>query len=431
MRVLFVTFPWRTHFQASVPLAWALQTAGHEVRAASGPELTEVITRSGLTAVPVGSDVPILEKLNGVYSEHMQEILEGLGPRDDLLFDFAESREEMLSWERLPWLTAYLTEILKIMNDSMIEDLVSFARWWRPDLVIWDWLSYAGSVAATVVGAAHARMPTEMDVTARFRRQFVRVRDQQPPEDREDELADWLGGWVEKYGASFSEEMVSGQFTIDQMVASMRLETDVPQVPIRYGAYNGPAVVPYWTRSDPSRRRVLATFGVSQELAVEHQALGIGQLQGMLDALADLDIELVVTLPERVQKKLKRVPDNTRIVDFVPLQVIIPSCSAVIHHGGVPAFLTSIAHEVPQLMVGRVVPDIEERGPRLEQAGAGLWIPPSEIRGPRIRELLVRLLEEPAFREGAGRLGKELLAQPTPSEVVPELERLTERFRSR
>jgi L-2-deoxyfucosyltransferase/glycosyltransferase DesVII len=270
-----------------------------------------------------------------------------------------------------------------------------------------------------------------MDVTARFRRHFVRVRDRQAPEDREDALAAWLGGWVEKYGASFSEEMVSGQFTIDQMVSSMRLETDVPQIPIRYGAYNGPAVVPDWTRCDPSKRRVLATFGVSQELAVEHQALGIGQLQGMLDALADLDIELVVTLPERIQQKLKRVPDNTRMVDFVPLQVIIPSCTAVIHHGGVPAFLTSIAYEVPQLMVGRVVPDIEERGPRLEQAGAGLWIPPSDTSGARIREYLVRILDDPMFREGAVRLRKDLLAQPTPSEVVPELERLTERFRSR
>ncbi|MFD7052744.1 activator-dependent family glycosyltransferase [Streptomyces mirabilis] len=431
MRVLLVSFPWRTHFQATVPMGWALQTAGHEVRVASGPELIDVITKSGLTAVPVGSDTPIMQKLDQIYTEEMQEILEGLGPREDLLFDFAESREEMLTWERSPWLTRYLTELLKIMNDSMIEDLVEYCRWWKPDLVLWDWLSYAGSVAATVVGAAHARMTTTIDVDARFRRHFVRVRDEQAPEDRQDALADWLGGWAEKFGASFSEEMATGQFTIDQMVASMRLKTHVPQVPIRYVPYNGSAVVPDWTRDDPSKRRVLATFGVSQEFGVEHQALGLGQLQGMLDSLADLDIELVVTLPERIQQKLKRVPDNTRMVEFVPLHVIIPSCSAVIHHGGAPAFLDSIAHEVPQLMVGRVVPDIDERGPLLEKAGGGLWIPPGDLNGARIRDALVRLLEEPAFREGAGRLREELLAQPTPGEAVRELELLVDRYRSR
>jgi UDP:flavonoid glycosyltransferase YjiC (YdhE family) len=132
----------------------------------------------------------------------------------------------------------------------------------------------------------------------------------------------------------------------------------------------------------------------------------------MLDSLADLDIELVVTLPKQFQKELGHVPDNTRMVEFVPLHVIIPSCSAVIHHGGIGPFLDSIAHQVPQLIVSRVLPDIGERGPRLERAGAGLWIPGDDP-------------------EGAGRLRDDLLAQPTPAQAVRELERLTDRYRSR
>ncbi|MDQ1039007.1 glycosyltransferase (activator-dependent family) [Streptomyces sp. V3I8] len=434
MRVLFVTWPWQTHFQPTVPLAWALQTAGHEVRVASGPELTDVITKSGLTAVPVGSDVPVLQKLTETFTEEHQEIvdtLEKLGPRDDLLFEFADNREEMLTWDRMRWLTRYLAEILKGMNDSMVEDLVEYSRWWKPDLVVWDWLSYAGSIAATAVGAAHARIHAEIDVDARFRRNFVRVREEQAPEVREDAMADWLGGWAEKYGKSFSEEMVSGQFTIDHMLGSLHLETNVPHVAVRYVPYNGTSVVPDWIRRDPAKRRVLATFGVSQEKSGDYQAFSIEQLQDMLDSLADLDIELVVTLPEQLQKELKRVPDNTRLVEFVPLHTIIPSCSAVIHHGGVPAFLDSVAHEVPQLFVGRVVPDVEERGERMEEAGAGLSIPPAELSGKRIKESLVRLLDEPAFREGAARLREERLTQPTPAEAVRELEAMVERLRSR
>ncbi|MCI4040033.1 activator-dependent family glycosyltransferase [Streptomyces sp. TRM75563] len=434
MRVLFVTWPWQTHFQPTVPLAWALQAAGHEVRVASGPELTDVITKSGLTAVPVGSDVPVLQKLTETFTEEHQEIvdtLEKLGPRDDLLFEFADNREELLTWDRMRWLTRYLAEILKGMNDSMVEDLVEFSRWWKPGLVVWDWLSYAGSIAATAVGAPHARIHAEIDVDARFRRNFVRLREEQPAESREDAMADWLGGWVEKYGKSFSEDMVSGQFTIDHMLGSFHLETNVPHVGIRYVPYNGASVVPDWIRQDPAKRRVLATFGVSQEKGGDYQAFSIAQLQEMLDSLADLDIELVVTLPEQLQKELKRIPDNTRLVEFVPLHTIIPSCSAVIHHGGVPAFLDSIAHEVPQLFVGRVVPDVEERGERMEEAGAGLSIPPAELSGPRIRESLVRLLDEPKFREGAAGLREERLTQPTPAEAVRELEAMVERLRSR
>ncbi|MFD7054915.1 activator-dependent family glycosyltransferase [Streptomyces mirabilis] len=434
MRVLFVTIPWRSHLHLVVSMGWALQTAGHEVRVASGPELTDVMTRSGLTAVPVGSDEPVMDKLEQLMDAEVIKKVEELKERGDLLVDMSENREEELTWERLRWGYRMYRKTHAAMNDSMIEDLVEYCRWWKPDLVVWDWLSYAGSVAATVVGAAHARMPIGLNVEARMRRHYLRVREQQAPEDREDPLAEWLGEWAEKYGASFSEEMVSGQFTIDQMVGSMLLESDVPQVPLGYVPYNGPSVVPDWTRRAPSKRRVLATFGVSLEQAERHQALSAEQLQGMLDSLADLDIELVVTLPEQIQKELKRVPDNTRMVEFVPLHVIIPSCSAVIHHGGIGPFLDSIVHEVPQLIVSRVLPDMGERGPRMERAGAGLWIPgdePDELSGARIRDALVRLLEEPAFREGAARLREELLAQPTPGEAVRELELLANRYRSR
>ncbi|WP_230420751.1 activator-dependent family glycosyltransferase [Actinomadura soli] len=434
MRVLFVTIPWRSHYHLVVSMGWALQAAGHEVRVASGPEITDAMTRSGLTAVPVGSDEPIMEKLEKLLDADVLGKVEELTEQGDLLVDMCENREEELTWQRLKWAYRMYKRTHAAMNDSMVEDLVEYCRWWKPDLVIWDYLSYAGAVAAAAVGAAHARMPIGLNAEARMRANYLRVRAQQPLEDREDPLEEWLGGLAEKYGASFSEELVTGQFTIDQMVGSLRLESDVPSVPIGYTPYNGPSVEPDWTRRDPSKRRVLATFGISLEQADWAQALSNEQLQGMLDGLADLDIELVVTLPEKIQKELKRVPDNTRMVEFVPLHVIIPSCSAVIHHGGIGPFLDSIAHELPQLMVGRVLPDIGERGPRLEQAGAGLWISgddPGELSGERIRERVVRLLDEPSFREGAGRLRTELLAQPTPGEAVRELELLTSRYRSR
>ncbi|MEV0321983.1 activator-dependent family glycosyltransferase [Streptomyces sp. NPDC050658] len=434
MRVLLVTIPWRSHLHLVASTGWALQTAGHEVRVASGPELTDVITSSGLTAVPVGSDEPIMAKLEALQDAEVLAKVEELAASGDLLTDMSENRPEELTWERLRWAYRMYRKTHAAMNDSMVEDLVEYARWWQPDLVIWDWLSYAGSIAATAVGAPHARMPIGLNVEAQMRANYLRVRAQQPEQDREDPLGEWLGEWAGKYGKPFSEEMATGHFTIDQMLGSMVLESEVPHFPVGYVPYNGPSVVPDWTRSDPGKPRVLATFGVSLEHAERHQALTVEQLQGMLDSVADLDIELVLTLPESLQKALDRVPANTRMVEFVPLHVIIPSCSAVLHHGGIGPFLDSIAHDVPQMMVSRVLPDIGERGPRLEAAGAGLWIPgddPEELSGPRIREHLVRLLDEPGFREGAGRLRAELAAQPAPAEAVRELELLADRHRPR
>lgn len=428
MRVLFVTIPWRTHFQALVPLGWALQTAGHEVRVASGPELTEVITSSGLTAVPVGSDESLFAKVERSQAAMLRRITEERGGLDGLIDDMSENREEELTWERLRWLYRFLTDTYAAMNDSMIEELVAYARWWKPDLVVWDWLSYAGSIAATASGATHARVPIGLNVVGRMRRHFLRVLAQQPPHERQDPLADWLGTWAGRYGVSYTEEMTTGHFTIDQMLGSMLLESEVPPLPLGYVPYNGPAVEPTWTRPVPSRRRVLATFGVSLEKDPSAQGFSVPQLRAMLDALDGLDIELVLTLPEPIQRELARVPENTRLVDFVPLHAIMPTCAVVIHHGGIPAFMDAIRQEAPQLIVSRVVPDMGERGPRLEASGAGLWIPgdePPEALGARIRDSLVRLLDEPSFRQNAGRLRRELFSQPTPAEAVRELERLS------
>ncbi|MDQ0988734.1 UDP:flavonoid glycosyltransferase YjiC (YdhE family) [Streptomyces sp. V2I9] len=50
-----------------------------------------------------------------------------------------------------------------------------------------------------------------------------------------------------------------------------------------------------------------------------------------------------------------------------------------------------------------------------------------QLTPERVRESLVRLLEDPAFREGAAALRKDVLAAPSPNEVVPVLEELTAR----
>lgn len=70
MRVLLVSFPWKTHFFSLVPLGWALQAAGHEVRVASEPYLLDTITGTGLTAVGVGAGAePIGDRIRRAWAD--------------------------------------------------------------------------------------------------------------------------------------------------------------------------------------------------------------------------------------------------------------------------------------------------------------------------------------------------------------------------
>jgi glycosyltransferase (activator-dependent family) len=423
MRVLFVTFPWKTHLYLTVPMAWSLRTAGHDVHVASSPEFTDVITGTGLTAVAVGSGPPLQEKGDRIIQR---------AARSGMVLPKIEyAQEEQLTWEQLKAFHSVFAMIIEASNDSMIEDLVEYCRCWKPDLVVWESMSYAGSIAAAAVGTAHARMHLAIDVGTPLRQRFLALRAQQTPEDRDDPVEEWMSKWASKYGFDASEELLTGQFTIDQMPDSIRSASDVRNVSVRYVPHNGPSLVPNWIHHEPQAPRVLATFGVSMWSVAGNQPVSVNEIQEMLDSVADLDVELVLTLSERIQQKIKRVPENTKIVDFVPLHAIISSCSAVMHHGGVPAFCSAIAHGVPQLMVSLIAQDARVRGQRLEEARAGLWIPPEDMTGPRVREDLVRLLEDPSFRSGAERLRQEMLAQPSPNDVVPELEKLAAEYSRR
>ena len=425
MRVLFTINPDKSIFLSMVPLAWALRTAGHEVRFASQPGFADTITQAGLTAVPVGRDgdfFRILEKAAGVTPEMLEETRVGLPTP----YDAAVREPADLTWEAMK--AGYGHRVAhwhRLDGFPMIAGLVDFARQWQPDLMLWEPLTYAGAIAAKACGAAHARLMWSIDVFGVARDRYLRLKDQQPAGEREDPLADWLGSYGRKYGFDYTEDMVTGQFTIDQLPDSLRMEADLHYLPMRYVAYGGPAVVPRWLWEKPQRPRVALTLGIT---ATNQFAGYIVNVQDILDSLADLDIEIVATIAEAEQHRLTRVPANTRMVSYVPLHALVPTCSVVINHTGPGTFLTTALHGVPQLNMPWDF-DEPELARRAAQQGATIDIRADRATGPAVREALQRLLTEPTFTNRARSLRDEIHALPSPNQLVPQLEELTAKYR--
>lgn len=420
MRVLFVSFPHNTHYFSMVPLASALRTAGHEVRVASHPDLTDQITATGLTAVPVGvagwyADDPwapdLLGRILAEGSAHVQG------------FDFTRddparwTHESLLALENIAVASLYAS----VSNDPMLDDLVAYARHWRPDLVVWEQHTFAGAVVARAVGAAHARLLHGVDITVRARQEFLRQSAALPGGPAQDPTAEWLDRVLRRYAPrlGFEEEMVTGQWTIDITPPSSRLDLGLHTVGVRYVPHNGASVVPDWLRVPAERPRVCLTLGVSGE--IDHASFSFG---AVLDALADLDAEIVATLGAQAREQLGTVPDNARLVDFVPLNDLLPSCAAVVHHGGIGTRATAELHGVPQVMLPYGW-DTLAKARRVAELGYGLYLPAGEPTVEGLRDAVGRLLAEPSFAEAAGKVRAEILAEPTPNDVVPVLEWLT------
>jgi len=425
MRILFTVIPEKTIFMSMVPLAWALRTAGHEVHIACQPAFTDTVTQAGLTAVPVGRN-SVTARINDHDPEGMEKGRHGL-PNP---WDVAEFPERA-NWDlQVAGHREVVESAHKPDNFPMINGLVAYARHWEPDVVIWEPFSYAGSIAAKACGAASARLLWSIDVFGVTRQTFLGLKDQQPEGKRTDPLADWLGGYARKYGDDFTEDLTVGHFSIDQLPPSLAQQAEGLQYTgLQYIPYNGAAVVPNWLRTPPERPRVALTLGLTAATQFAGYTVDV---QDILTTLADLDIELVATIAESEQRKLSHVPENTRVVQFAPLNALSATCDVVISHAGPGTFLTAARHGVPQLTVPAEF-DAPELARRAMAQGGSLCVQ-AESAGEitqSIREGVLRLLNEPGLRQRAEALDDEIRAMPSPNEFVAHLEQLTLKHRTR
>jgi UDP:flavonoid glycosyltransferase YjiC (YdhE family) len=171
---------------------------------------------------------------------------------------------------------------------------------------------------------------------------------------------------------------------------------------------------------------VALTMGLSATEMYSGYTISMAEV---LEALADLDIEVVATVAEAAQHDLPRVPDNTRVVSYVPWHALAPTCSAVIHHAGAATLATTSRHPVPQLALHYHF-DQPVLARKLAEHGAGLEIHTSRATGDSVRQSVVRLLTEPRFARRAADLCDEIRSLPSPNQVVPRLEERTAGLRA-
>ncbi|AWL90778.1 hypothetical protein BF14_033940 [Streptomyces griseus] len=452
MRVMITVFPARAHFLPLVPYAWALQSAGHEVcvvappgypTGVADPDFHEAVTAAGLKSVTCGQPQPL-----------------AVHDRDDpgyaaMLPTAAESERYVRALgisekERPTWDVFYHFTLLAIRDyhpprpRQDVDQVIEFARIWQPDLVLWDAWFPSGAIAARVSGAAHARVLVAPDYTGWVTERFAAA----GPAAGADLLAETMRPLVERYGVEVDDDLLLGQWTVNPFPAPMNPPTRLTNVPVRYVPYTGASVMPTWLYAPPSRPRVALSLGVSARAFLKGDW---GRTAKLLEAVAELDIEVIATLNDNQLAESGPLPDNVHTLDYVPLDQLLPTCSAVIHHGSTGTFAAASAAGLPQvvcdtdeplLLFGEDTPDgiawdftcqkqltatLTSRV--VTDYGAGVRIDHQKQTAGQIREQLRRVLTEPSFREGARRIREDRNSAPSPVELVSLLVELTKRHR--
>ncbi len=395
MRILFTTYAARPHLYPMVPLAWSCLAAGHEVRMVSTPSLQEAIAGTGLPSACVGEDIDAESWYrSGTFVPRPAE----------------PGEPEINRWMRV---TDQLAAKQFSVCEAMVDGLVDFARAWQPDLIVHDPVTFAGPVAGQVLG-----IPTVSNLYGMAR--LLRL-----------EVPDWVGTeFRDSYSELFDRWGVEPRFFpsawVDPCPPGLRWpgQRDIDRIQTRYLPYNGPGAEPGWLLEPASRPRVCVTWGTSQQKKLGVEVI---ELFGRVAAsVAELGVEVVLTVgamdPEH-RAHLGSLPDNVRLVDWLPLSALVSRCQAVVHTGGTGVLMTSACYGVPQLGITKI-PEGRFNSERLAAVGAGIDLPQDLADATAIRDSAAALLEQPAFTDRADDLRREIDRQPLPATVVPALEEI-------
>jgi len=139
-------------------------------------------------------------------------------------------------------------------------------------------------------------------------------------------------------------------------------------------------------------------------------------------ALGRLDVRGLLTTGPSIDPRGFAAPANVRVVRSAPHTEVMRHAAAVITHAGHGTAIKALGAGVPVLALplGRDQPDVAAR---VVAAGAGLRLP-ARSSARRIANAVSRLLAEPAYREGAGRLARAIAAERATDVAVDELEAL-------
>lgn len=402
MRVLFTVTPWAGHYRPMVPLGWALQAAGHELRVACHPSEAGPLQRAGLTPV--------------VLTDGWSTVFWGR------LFNLVQARQGRWDWPHLPLhpetgiALSSLDDFdaIAFRRDSEAEVIetarrstdavVGFARCWRPDVVVHDLVSLEGMLAAAVLGVPDLLHTCGPVGTAEDELQLL------PPD---------FSHAFERYGLPPVSYDRIGYFA-DPCPPALAPATHAQRLPVRYVPYNGPGTDPAAALEPPARPRVCVVWGNSVTRMFGPSSWLVPTV---VTALSTLDVEVIVLLNQSDCAAMGEPPANVRVMQDVPIDLLLDSCDLFVHHGGGNCVLNGARAGVPQLAIP-IGLDQHVNGRRLVATGAGAQLRGDQVTVDRLRQTMAALLADGSYRSAAQVLRDQMLAAPSPADLVSSLTRI-------
>jgi UDP:flavonoid glycosyltransferase YjiC (YdhE family) len=384
MRVLFTSPPWLGHIHPMVPLARAMVARGHDVLWATPAEGASHVKRTGIAVLATG---PALLP----------------GP--------AEVRRQYPELDALPLIEQPEVMFGKIFGaiaaPQILSDLAPVALEWRPDLVVADAAEFAGHIVAAELG-----IPS---VTKGFGPLLPEPRVRAAGE----EVAPlWRSRGLEPrpYGGSYDHlylDIYPPELKFQAAAHVPRRQLLRPVADDGQVETSAPLPLPDAPADAPLLYVTMGTVFNNPE-----------PFQAVLAAMHELDVRVLVTVgPNADPAMVGPQPERVRVERYVPQALVLAHCDVVISHAGSGTVLATAAQGLPQLCLPQGA-DQFLNAAAVESAGSGISVMPGDCTADAVRDAVVRLLAEPAFRDAASRVSASIASMPSPDDVAAVMETL-------
>lgn len=384
MRILFTCVIGHGHFHPMVPLAHALEIAGHQVSFATDPSFCDYVRGVGFETHPAGLDQREAMARFAAATPGWADI----APQDRMPYQFPG----LFAGTRVP---------------PMLEDLGPIIDDWRPELLIHDSLEMAGAIAAEAAGIAHVEHSFGILRPGTVRRAATEVL---AP------ICEGLGVRNPGIGGTGGELYFDICPPAIQQPEIAELQNVQPLQPVGFDAAPD-VVLPAWVAGLPPRPTVYLTMGT-----IFNEQVDI--FRTILDGLRHEPINVIVTVGGAGDPaSLGPQPDHVRVERYIPQSQLLPRCDLFISHAGSGAMLGALTAGVPMLAIPQGA-DQFMNAEAIARTGVGLRLMPSELEPIAVQYAVTQLIQDPRFAAAARQQQGAIAAMPAPGSVVPILESL-------
>jgi MGT family glycosyltransferase len=273
---------------------------------------------------------------------------------------------------------------------------------YQPDVVVSDQITPAGALVAHRHGLPWATLTcSTIDLCTPYRGL--------PKVERW--IEDQLGALWREAGLPQSEQL-DLRFSPYLVIAFTGRELTGPLLPPADGQQVqlvGPALTERsgdpdfpWHWLDPARQKVLVTMGtLADELAQNFNSRAIAALA----PLAETVQAIVLGQPDSTAQQA----ENLLVLPSAPILKLLPHLDAVVSHGGLNTVCEALWHGVP-LVVAPIRHDQPINARLVAEAGAGVRVRFARVRPEELRAAVTTVLDDPAYRQSAARIGESFRA---------------------